>query len=146
MRSCLLNAERLESMHWLLIPLLLAQAPPPRSADRELAAILASGDLAKSQSSLELMTRKEPGNARAWMLLAQTYAKEKKPNAALLAANKAGELGRNDAEVQQGLAYLFIELQPDLTEGHGFCSALFRTAPRRQGRVATRSFPLPGNR
>ena len=129
MRSCFLNAEWLESMYRLLVPLLLAQAPPPRSVDRELAATLASGDRAASQSSLERITRREPSNARAWMLLAQTYAKEKKTDAALSAANKADELARNDAEVQQGLAYLFIELQPDLMKATGFAARYAELRP-----------------
>jgi cytochrome c-type biogenesis protein CcmH/NrfG len=65
-------------MFWLLVPLLLASPAPPRNAHQDLASTLASGDLVKSQSALEQATRREPNNARAWMLLAQIYAREKK--------------------------------------------------------------------
>lgn len=101
-------------MFWILFTILAAPPAPTRSAYQEIAATLASADLAKAQASLEQMTQREPKNARAWMLLAQTYAKEKKSLAAVTAAKKAGEWGVSEAEVQQGLAYLFIELQPDL--------------------------------
>ena len=116
-------------MYWMLLPILLAQPAPSRNAYQDLAATLATGDLGKSQAGLERMTQREPKNARAWMLLAQTYARQKKPEAALRAANKAGELGRSDAEVQQGLAYLFIELQPDLTRASGFAARYAELRP-----------------
>src|SRR5664279_1091821 len=116
-------------MYWMLIPLLLAPPQPSRNALQDLATALAAGDLAKSQSVLEQVTRREPGNARAWMLLAQTYAKQKKAAAAGLAAERAGRLGQNDAEVQQGLAYLFIELQPDLKKASGFASRYAELRP-----------------
>ena len=102
--------------------MLLAPEPPSRTAEQELAAALASGDLAKSESRLERMTRSQPNNARAWMLLAQTYAKEKKAGAALSAAVKASQFGGRDADVQQGLAYLFIDLQPDLMKATAYAA------------------------
>lgn len=109
-------------MFWILFTILAAPPAAPRSPYQELAATLASGDLAKSQVSLERITQREPKNAQAWMLLAQTYAKEKKSGAALMAAKKAGGFGASDAEVQQGLAYLFIELQPDLPRATAFAA------------------------
>lgn len=116
-------------MFWLLVHLLLAPPAPSRSAAQELAATLATGDLAKSQAGLEQMTRREPKNARAWMLLAQTYAREKKTTAALSAAKQAAELGRNDEEVQQGLAYLFVDLRPDLVKASGFAARYAELRP-----------------
>jgi tetratricopeptide (TPR) repeat protein len=116
-------------MFWLLVPLLLAPPAPPRNAYQDLASTLSTGDLAKSQSALEQTTRREPNNARAWMLLAQIYAKEKKAQAAGTAAEKADRLGRNDAEVQQGLAYLFIELQQDLKKATGFAARYAELRP-----------------
>jgi tetratricopeptide (TPR) repeat protein len=116
-------------MFWLLVPLLFAPPAPSRSVYQDLASTLATGDLAKSQSALEQVTRREPNNARAWMLLAQTYAKQKKTQAAGTAAEKAASLGRNDAEVQQGLAYLFIELQPDLKKATGFAARYAEMRP-----------------
>jgi tetratricopeptide (TPR) repeat protein len=116
-------------MYWMLIPLLLAPPQPSRNAHQDLAAALAAGDLAKSQSVLEQLTRREPGNARAWMLLAQAYAKQKKAAAAGTAVEEAGRLGRNDAEVQQGLAYLFIELQPDLKKASVFAARYAELRP-----------------
>jgi len=116
-------------MYWTLIPLLLAVPPQSRNAHQDLAAALATGDLAKSQSALEQVARREPNNARVWMTLAQTYAKQKRVQAAGTAAEKAGRLGRNDPEVQQGLAYLFIELQPDLKKATGFAARYAELRP-----------------
>ena len=116
-------------MYWTLIPLLLAVPPQSRNAHQDLAAALATGDLAKSQSALEQVARREPNNARVWMTLAQTYAKQNRVQAAGTAAEKAGRLGRNDPEVQQGLAYLFIELQPDLKKATGFAARYAELRP-----------------
>ena len=61
-------------MWWLVCALLFvpqASAPNPY---REAGAALASGDLTAAQARLEELTVKDPANARAWMLLAQTYA------------------------------------------------------------------------
>lgn len=116
-------------MYWLLVPLLLAPPPQSRNMHQDLAAALATGDLSKSQSALEQATRSEPNNAWVWMTLAQTYAKQKKAEAAGKAAEKAGKLGRNDAEVQQGLAYLFIDLLPDLKKATGFAARYAELRP-----------------
>ena len=116
-------------MYWMLVPLLLAPPAQARNAHQDLAAALASGDLAKSQSALEQVARREPNNARVWMTLAQTYARQKKPQAAGTAAEKAGRLGLNDPEVQQGLAYLFIELQPDLKRATGYAARYAELRP-----------------
>jgi tetratricopeptide (TPR) repeat protein len=101
-------------MWWLVSALLLAPQSAPPNPYRDAGAALASGDLARAQASLEDLTVKDPGNGRAWMLLAQTYARRKNVAAALAAASKSETLGTQDAEVFQGLVFLFTNLQPDL--------------------------------
>jgi tetratricopeptide (TPR) repeat protein len=101
-------------MWWLVSALLLAPQSAPPNPYRDAGAALASGDLAAAQASLEALTVKDPGNARAWMLLAQTYARRKNAAAALAAAAKSETLGTRDPGVFHGLAFLFTDLQPDL--------------------------------
>jgi tetratricopeptide (TPR) repeat protein len=112
---------------WLLVTALLlaAQSNPYKDAG----AALASGDLAAAQASLEALTVKDPGNARAWMLLAQTYARRKNTAAALAAASKSETLGARDPEVLRGLAFLFTDLQPDLKRAATELSASVQLAP-----------------
>jgi tetratricopeptide (TPR) repeat protein len=107
-------------MWWLATALLFAPQQAAPNPYREAGAALASGDLAAAQASLEALTVKDPGNARAWMLLAQTYARRKNNSAALAAASKSETLGVRDPEVLHGLAFLFTELQPDLKRAAGF--------------------------
>jgi tetratricopeptide (TPR) repeat protein len=101
-------------MWWLVTALLLAPQSAVPNPYREAGAALVSGDLAAAQASLEALTAKDPGNARAWMLLAQTYARRKNGAAALAAASKSEKLGARDPDVLHGLAFLFTDLQPDL--------------------------------
>ena len=101
-------------MWWLVSALLLAPQVSAPNPYREAGAALASGDLAAAQARLEELTVKDPVNGRAWMLLAQTYAKRKNSAAALAAASQSEKLGSRDPEVLHGLAFLFTDLQPDL--------------------------------
>lgn len=101
-------------MWWFVIALLLAPQPAATNPYKEAGAALASGDLAKAQASLEALTVKDPGNARAWLLLAETYARCKNAKGALAAATKSERLGDRDPEVLRGLAFFFADLQPDL--------------------------------
>ena len=101
-------------MLWLVTALLLAPQSAAPNPYREAGAALASGDLAEAEASLEALTAKDPGNARAWMLLAQTYARRKNGTAALAAASQSEKLGARDPDVLHGLAFLFTGLQPDL--------------------------------
>src|SRR5580700_11288473 len=101
-------------MWWLVSAVVLAAQSTPSNLYREAGAAIASGDLAAAQASLEALTVEDPGNARAWMLLAQTYARRKNAAAALAAASKSETLGAHDPDVIHGLAFLFTNLQPDL--------------------------------
>lgn len=100
-------------MTWLLLPILLLPPLQP-NLHRDLVAALDGSELAKTQVRLEQLARREPNNARTWVLLAQVYAKRKKAEQALAAANKAETLGADDPGVLHELANLFVELQPDL--------------------------------
>ncbi len=101
-------------MWWLVSALLLAPQAAPSNPYKEAGAALASGDLAAAQTSLEALTAKYPGNARAWMLLAQTYSRRKNDTAALAAAAKSEMLGARDPEVLHGLALFFADPERDL--------------------------------
>jgi tetratricopeptide (TPR) repeat protein len=101
-------------MWWLVSALLLVPQASAPNLYKEAGSALASGDLAAAQARLEELTVKDPANARAWMLLAQTYARRKNSAAALAAASQSEKLGSRDAEVLHGLVFLFTELQPDL--------------------------------
>jgi tetratricopeptide (TPR) repeat protein len=78
-----------------------------------LAAQPSTGDENTSRTRLEEATRREPRNARAWLMLAQSYARQKHTVLALAAARKAETLGSEDAAVLHGLAFLFTDLLPD---------------------------------
>jgi tetratricopeptide (TPR) repeat protein len=101
-------------MWWLVSALVLATQSTPSNPYRDAGAAIASGDLAAAQTSLEALTVRDPANARAWMLLAQTYARRNNAKAALAAASKSETLGVRDPDVLHGLAFLFTDLQPDL--------------------------------
>jgi len=116
-------------MWWLVSVLLLAPQSTAPNPYREAGAALASGNLAEAQARLEALTAKDPGNARAWMLLAQTYARRKNQAPALAAAAKSETLGARDPEVLRGLAFLFTDLEPDLKRAAGYLSAVVELAP-----------------
>jgi len=116
-------------MTWLLLPILLLSPQYLPDLFRGVAAVDGS-ELAREQSRLEQMTRREPNNARAWVELAQVYAKRKKPEQALAAAGKAEALGREDPAVLHDLANLFVELQPDLKKAAALEARYAEKAPQ----------------
>jgi tetratricopeptide (TPR) repeat protein len=65
---------------------------------------LASGDLVKARTSLEDARQSQPGNARVWVALAQTYGKLRESASAEAAADQAEKLGAKDPAVLHGLA------------------------------------------
>jgi tetratricopeptide (TPR) repeat protein len=70
-------------------------------------------DLPGAQANFEEVLRLDPKHVGAWLLLAQTYAKLKKPDSALAAARKAEEFGGEDPDTLQALANLYSGLVPD---------------------------------
>ncbi len=98
----------------LLAAVLSAASAQFQAPIQEGVAALDRGDLAQAQVKFEQATRLAPDNAGAWLLLAETYAKQKKQEPALAAAERAGKLGVADREILRGLAHFYTELQPDL--------------------------------
>lgn len=104
-------------MFLVLLLLFPALAPPPATFESRIQAgvtALDRNDLAAAQANLEQAAQLKPGDAGTWMLLAQTYAKQKNRPAALAAAQKAEGLGDKDPEILQGLANFYGVLMPDL--------------------------------
>jgi tetratricopeptide (TPR) repeat protein len=97
----------------LVLLAVLAVASAYQNPMQDGAAALDKGDLATAQAKLEEATRLAPGNARAWLLLANTYGRQKKASAALEAATKAEKLGGSDAGILVGLVNFYTELEPD---------------------------------
>jgi tetratricopeptide (TPR) repeat protein len=80
---------------------------------QEAAAALDANDLGTAQANLEKATQLAPKHAGAWLLLAQTYARQKKQTSALAAAQKAERFAAADAKILQGLANFYATLVPD---------------------------------
>jgi tetratricopeptide (TPR) repeat protein len=101
----------------LLCLLLLAVSATPaqqwQARIQEGTAALERNDLAKAQASFEQATRIAPGQPGAWLLLAQTYARQKNDKQAVMAARKAEQLGADDPRILQGLANFYATLVPD---------------------------------
>ena len=76
-------------------------------------AALDRGDLRGAQASFEAATKlaDDPG---AWMMLAQTLARESESGRAREAADKAEALGAGDPRILQALANFYTTLVPDL--------------------------------
>lgn len=94
-----------------LVSLLLLFASP-ESFDQLLRAGLASlntNNLPAAQSQLEAATKADPRRAQAWVALAQTYFKLKKPQLANSAALKAESLAPGDPVIIHGLAFYYSE-------------------------------------
>jgi tetratricopeptide (TPR) repeat protein len=70
---------------------------------------LNAGDLPAAQSQLEAATKADPRRPQAWMALAQTYFKLKKPQLANSAALNAESLGAADPIILRGLAFYYSE-------------------------------------
>jgi tetratricopeptide (TPR) repeat protein len=93
-------------------------------------AALDKNNLAKAQTSFEQATRLAPKQAGAWLLLAQTYAKQKDQKAALAAAQKAESLGADDPQILQGLANFYATLVPDLPKAAHFGGRYAERSPQ----------------
>jgi tetratricopeptide (TPR) repeat protein len=117
----------------MLLPLLMlvsGTAEPPWQASVQAGSeALAKGDVDGARTILEQATRTEPRNARAWLLLAQTYANQKNKAAALAAAAKAESLAPHDPYILQGLANFYAVSVPDLPKAAGFGARYAQTAP-----------------
>jgi tetratricopeptide (TPR) repeat protein len=87
---------------FVALPAAWAQAP----LEAGLAA-LQKNDLAAAQANFEEAARLAPNDARAWLLLAQTYAQRGNRDAAAPAARKAEALAPGDPQILQGLANLY---------------------------------------
>ena len=72
-------------------------------------AALNANDLPTAQSQLEAATKADPRKPRAWIALAQTYFKLKKPQLANSAALKAESLAPADPIIVHGLALYYSE-------------------------------------
>jgi tetratricopeptide (TPR) repeat protein len=68
---------------------------------------LQKNDLAGAQANFEAAAKIAPDNPAAWLLLAQTYAKQKNQAATVEAARKAETLGAASPDILQGLANLY---------------------------------------
>lgn len=94
----------------LLILLLAASVTPAQQLQdtlQEGIAALQQNNLPKAQTSFEQATRIAPDQPRPWLLLAETYARQKNENLARAAAAKAETLGAGDRQILQGLANLY---------------------------------------
>jgi tetratricopeptide (TPR) repeat protein len=103
-------------MTLFLLLLLLAPPSPDLFQQRVQAGIdaLRRGDLAAAQQDLEQASRQAPKQAEVWLLLAQTYAGQKKGPQALDAARKAESLAGDSVRVLQGLATFYGSTMQDL--------------------------------
>ena len=72
-------------------------------------AALNANDLPAAQFQLEAATKADPRRAQAWVALAQTYFKLKKPQLANSAALKAESLAPDDPVIIHGLAFYYSE-------------------------------------
>ena len=72
-------------------------------------AALNANDLPAAQFQLEAATKADPRRAQAWVALAQTYFKLKKPLLANSAALKAESLAPGDPVIIHGLAFYYSE-------------------------------------
>lgn len=103
----------------LVVFVLLCFAPSGSSQQvdsriQEGLAALDSGNLTGARLSFEQATRLDPKHAGAWLLLAQTFAKQSAPDLAIAAARKAEMFGGGDPAILQGLANFYGSLVPDL--------------------------------
>ncbi len=91
---------------------------------------LEKGDLATARVKLEESTRLSPKNAGAWLLLAQTYARQKESKSAIAAAQKAETLGAKDPLILQGLANFYVGMVPDYPKAAALGARYAELSPR----------------
>ncbi len=77
-------------------------------------AALDRGDLRAAHDSFQAATKLNQENAAAWMMLAQTLARQNDVQAARQAAAKAETLGSADPKILQALANFYAGVVPDL--------------------------------
>ncbi len=70
---------------------------------------LQHGDLTQARAAFEEVTKEEPGNAYAWVSLAETYTRLKQPTAAAAAAAQAEKFGGDNPAINHGLAMYFAK-------------------------------------
>jgi tetratricopeptide (TPR) repeat protein len=92
-------------MLWLIVLLFAGQF---EVAFRAGLVALNNNDLAVAESKLESASKLQPGNARVWLALAQTYRKLHKLSAAQTAAKKAEALA-TEPPILEGLALYYSE-------------------------------------
>ena len=98
-------------MIWLLL-FLLSDPALFQARMTEGTAAFDRGDLRVAQASFEAAT-KLADDAGAWMMLAQTLAREKEAGRAREAAGRAEALGGGDPQILQALANFYTALVPD---------------------------------
>lgn len=114
----------------LLILVSAAAGPLGQASLQAGSEALAKGDLDRARTIFEQATRAEPRNAGAWLLLAQTYAKQQNKEAALKAAGKAESLEPQDPRILQGLANFYAVTVPDLPKAARFGARYAERAPQ----------------
>ncbi len=108
-------------------------------------AALEKNDLGKAQAVFQQATRSAPENAKAWLLLAQTYARQKNLQPSIAAAEKAETLGAGDPSILQGLANLYATLLADPPRAAALGEKYAERAPSRPNRLAAAGGVLPGH-
>jgi len=120
-------------MIWLFF-LLLSDPVLFQARMNEGIAALDRGDLRKAQANFEAATKlaDDPG---AWMMLAQTLARENESRRAREAADKAEALGATNPRILQALVNFHTALVPDLRKAASVGGSLraYLTARHPQG-------------
>lgn len=111
---------------------LLAAAATPQFQARiqEGMAALEQNNLVKARTSFEQATRLAPGDPAAWLMLAQTCARQKNEKDALAAARKSETLGGSNPKILQGLANFYATLVPDLPKAAALGQRYAELSPR----------------
>ncbi|HEY3440736.1 MAG TPA: tetratricopeptide repeat protein [Paludibaculum sp.] len=102
----------------ILLLLALSDSPQFQARVQEGLAALQQNNLPLAQRSFEQATRLSPNDAKAWFLLAQSYARQDNMKAALPAAAKASQSAGKDATILFNLTVFYRDArQPDLAIG-----------------------------
>ena len=113
----------------MLVLLLLLIFEDPRKLIERGVASLDSNDLAGAQASFESATKQAPTNAAAWMLLAQTRAKQGDLKLAQDAAAQAERFGAKDPAILQGLSNFYGSAMRDLPRAAALGARYAQLAP-----------------
>ena len=90
----------------LLLFFLVSTDPPTQILQRGLVA-LQHGELAQAQAAFEEVTRRDPHNPYAWVSLAETYLRLKRPDSAEKAARQAEAFGSAIPAIDHALAMYY---------------------------------------